>query len=106
MVDLAYVGTKALVSLGYYVVKGTYNTVAYLTGNEPIVEKTTDKEVLLLEEIKNLRTEMDSLRKEIKQIHDDSFLLVDKHDETRIVACLDDEANSLDDPDALKNVTL
>ncbi len=34
------------------------------------------------------------------------FLLVDKHDETRIVACIDDEENSLEDSDGLKSVTL
>ncbi len=91
MIDLAYIGTKTLINLGYYVAKGTYNTVAYLTGNDLIEEKETNPDKILLDEIKSLRSEMDGLRKEIKQIHDDSFLLVDKHEETRIIANVEDE---------------
>ena len=104
MIDLAYLGTKTLINLGYYVVKGSYNTVAYLTGNDLIEERETNPDTILLDEIKSLRSEMDGLRKEIKQIHDDSFLLVDNHDDTRIVANVEDDM--VHDADCFKNVTL
>ena len=89
MIDLAYLGTKSLLSLGYYVAKGTYNGIAYITGNEPIKdeEKLTDKN--LLAEIKSLRSEMDHLRKEIKHINEDTFLLVDPNtgeENTKVIA--------------------
>lgn len=77
MIDLAYLGTKSLLSIGYYVAKGTYKGIAYLTGNEQMDESENVSEEDLLREIKNLRGEMDSLRKEIRHINEDTFLLVD-----------------------------
>ena len=94
MIDLAYLGTKTIIQVGYYIAKGTYNTVAYFTGSDLIVEPTDDKVTdnkVLLDEIKTLRNEMDHLRKEIKTINDDTYMLLDNNEdggETRVVASI------------------
>ena len=96
MIDLAYLGTKTIIQVGYYIAKGTYNTVAYFTGSDLIVEPTDDKDTdnkALLDEIKTLRNEMDHLRKEIKTINDDTYMLLDNDEgggETRVVASIID----------------
>ena len=100
MIDLAYLGTKTIIQVGYYIAKGTYNTVAYFTGSdlivEPIDDKATDNKVLL-DEIKTLRNEMDHLRMEIKTINDDTYMLLDNKDgETRIVANIIDGDSIID----------
>lgn len=78
MIDLAYLGTKSLINVGYYLAKGTYNGFAYLAGYEMIQEEEEVNEKDLVKEIRKLRNEMDSLRKEIKYINEDTFLLVDR----------------------------
>ena len=96
MIDIAYVGTKSLLSFGYYVVKGTYNGIAYLTGHEMITDRETSTEKDLLAEIKSLRGEMDSLRKEIMHINEDTFLLVDpdtKPTKSKVIAEIYDNVN-------------
>ena len=100
MIDLAYLGTKTIIQVGYYIVKGTYNTVAYFTGSdlivEPIDDKATDNRALL-DEIKTLRNEMDHLRKEIKTINDDTYMLLDNENgETRVVANIIDGDSIID----------
>ncbi len=112
MIDLAYLGTKTIFHVGYYLVKGTYNTVAYLTGHEMIEEKDEDKtdNQALLDEIKNLRNEMDGLRKEIKTINDDTYMLVNsEQSEPRIIATICDNTDlkvKNEEQDTDKQITL
>lgn len=62
-VDLAYLGIKSIYSIGYYTVKYSYNTIAYLSGNEYIVDKeVVDTNELVLKELKELRKEIAILK--------------------------------------------
>jgi hypothetical protein len=63
--DLAYLGTKSVFNLSYYVLKGTYNIVAGLTGYDPIVEPLTEQEVLL-QEMKGIREELKIMKESIR----------------------------------------
>ena len=94
MIDLAYLGTKSLISIGYYLVRGTYNGIAYITGNEMLGEEEQVTEKDLVNEIKSLRSEMDSLRRQIKHINEDTFLLVDPDPEKdKVIAEICDTVN-------------
>ena len=60
--DLAYLGTKGVLNLSYYLVKGSYNIIAGLAGYDPIQEPLTEQETLL--------QEMKAIREELKQMKD------------------------------------
>jgi len=115
MIDLAYLGTKTIIHVGYYIAKGTYNTMSYFTGYDMIEEPVDDKKTenkALLDEIKTLRNEMDNLRKEIKTINDDTYMLVDNNEpDARVVTSIIDniDINRQDKdnlPDKCNEITL
>ncbi len=57
--DLAYLGIKTVYNVGYYVIKYSYNGIAYLTGSEYMVDKSVvDTNELVLQELKELRKEI------------------------------------------------
>ena len=72
-IDLVYLGIKGICSIGYYTLKYGYNTIAYLSGSEPIVDKEViDINKLVLEELKELRKEI-SILKNNKQLNIDEL---------------------------------
>ena len=100
MIDVAYLATKSLVNVSCYLAKNTYNGIAYLTGYEMLKEQEVISEIDLIKEIKSLRGEIDTLRKEIRYINEDTFLLVDPNttDEPNTTKQLNKEnANEVDD---------
>ena len=79
LIDLAYIGSKLVVNIGYYLCKGTYNTVNYIRGKNIYVENTKTEHQLLIEEIKYLRSELNEIKYKnvtIKEIPNDEFIII------------------------------
>jgi hypothetical protein len=63
LIDLAYIGVKGIYTIGYYTVKFSYNSIAYMTGSEYMVDKEViDTNQLVLQELKELRREISVLK--------------------------------------------
>ena len=71
LIDLVYLSVKTTVKLGYYALKGTYNTV-----NNIKKESKTNDNVNLLTEIQKLNKEIVLLKKDIQHLNKDSYVVV------------------------------
>ena len=65
--DLAYLGTKGVLNLSYYLVKGSYNLIAGFAGYDPIEEPLTEQEVLL-QEMKEIKEELKQMKESVSSI--------------------------------------
>ena len=67
--DLTYLGVKTIVSLSRYIGVATYNIFAIASGGETIYFFPKSDTQLLIEEIKDLKKELGSLKKVISYQH-------------------------------------
>ena len=65
--DLAYLGTKGVLNLSYYLVKGSYNLIAGFAGYDPIEEPPTEQEILL-QEMKAIKEELKQMKESVASI--------------------------------------
>jgi len=65
--DLAYLGTKGVLNLSYYLVKGSYNLIAGFAGYALIEEPLTEQEILL-QEIKEIKDELKQMKASVASI--------------------------------------
>ena len=78
LIDLAYLGIKGATSLSWFVVKNSYNLVAYTVGAEQIADPTPTNETQeLLTELRSLRKEVHQLKSQMEYINDQTYQLVD-----------------------------
>ena len=73
LIDLAYLSIKTTIKVGYYLVKGTYNTVHNLNNSEA-ESKSADTD--LINVIKQLNKEIILLKKDIQNLNSDSYVVV------------------------------
>lgn len=85
LLDIAYIGTKGLLNVGYYLAKGSYNLVAGMAGYEPIQEAPTETE-LLLQEIRSLKTELQELKGDMLEVREIALCDTEKG-EVKAVKC-------------------